>query len=195
MHGGPGAGHDYVDSLADLAVDRPVVLYDQLCCGRSAQFAEECAVLRSGLPPDVRDVLTRYEAIGQFDTGEYLEAVNEFNAGHLCRLEEWPDAVMRSVANLDGNRVYLTMNGPNEFTTIGNLADWDRSGRLGEIRVPTLITCGRHDELGPSCAATLEAGIPDALTVVFEHSAHLAHVEERQPCTSVVGEFLRGHDR
>jgi proline-specific peptidase len=138
-----------------------------------AEFAEECAVLRSALPPDVRDVLTRYEEAGEFEAEEYLSAVEEFYARHVCRLEEWPDSVLRTVANLDGNQVYLTMNGPNEFTTIGNLASWDRSGRLGEIRVPTLITCGRYDELGPNCAATLEAGIPDARTVVFEQSAHL----------------------
>lgn len=27
LHGGPGSGHDYLDSLEDLAVDRPVVFY------------------------------------------------------------------------------------------------------------------------------------------------------------------------
>jgi pimeloyl-ACP methyl ester carboxylesterase len=35
LHGGPGAGHDYLEPLGDLATDRPVVLYDQLGCGRS----------------------------------------------------------------------------------------------------------------------------------------------------------------
>lgn len=35
LHGGPGAGHDYLEPLRDLADQRPVVLYDQLGCGRS----------------------------------------------------------------------------------------------------------------------------------------------------------------
>jgi proline iminopeptidase len=35
LHGGPGAGHDYLESLGALAADRPVIFYDQLGCGRS----------------------------------------------------------------------------------------------------------------------------------------------------------------
>ena len=35
LHGGPGAGHDYLEPLRDLADQRPVILYDQLGCGRS----------------------------------------------------------------------------------------------------------------------------------------------------------------
>ncbi len=35
LHGGPGAGHDYLEPLASLAVDRPIIFYDQLGCGRS----------------------------------------------------------------------------------------------------------------------------------------------------------------
>jgi proline iminopeptidase len=35
LHGGPGAPHDYLESLAALADERPVIFYDQLGCGRS----------------------------------------------------------------------------------------------------------------------------------------------------------------
>ena len=35
MHGGPGMPSYYLEPLAGLAADRPVVLYDQLGCGRS----------------------------------------------------------------------------------------------------------------------------------------------------------------
>ncbi|MCK4564882.1 MAG: alpha/beta fold hydrolase [Verrucomicrobia bacterium] len=37
LHGGPGSGHDYLEPLEKLAVDRPVILYDQLGCGKSDQ--------------------------------------------------------------------------------------------------------------------------------------------------------------
>src|SRR2546421_1708639 len=37
LHGGPGAGHDYLETLEGLADERPVVFYDQLGCGRSDQ--------------------------------------------------------------------------------------------------------------------------------------------------------------
>jgi L-proline amide hydrolase len=37
VHGGPGAAHDYLESLAELAnvAGRPCILYDQIGCGRS----------------------------------------------------------------------------------------------------------------------------------------------------------------
>ncbi len=35
LHGGPGASSDYLEPLAELANERPVVFYDQLGCGNS----------------------------------------------------------------------------------------------------------------------------------------------------------------
>ncbi len=35
LHGGPGATHRYLASLADLANERRVIFYDQIGCGRS----------------------------------------------------------------------------------------------------------------------------------------------------------------
>jgi proline iminopeptidase len=35
VHGGPGVPHDYLEPLAELADERPVVFYDQLGCGNS----------------------------------------------------------------------------------------------------------------------------------------------------------------
>ncbi len=81
---------------------------------------------------------------------------------------------------------------PNEFTVIGNLRYWDRIAELPRIAEPTLITCGRHDELGPVCSATLQQGIPDARTVIFEDSAHCAHIEEAARYLATVREFLGG---
>lgn len=35
LHGGPGTPHDYLEPLEGLALDRPVIFYDQLGCGKS----------------------------------------------------------------------------------------------------------------------------------------------------------------
>jgi len=35
LHGGPGAPHDYLESLEALSNERPVIFYDQLGCGNS----------------------------------------------------------------------------------------------------------------------------------------------------------------
>jgi pimeloyl-ACP methyl ester carboxylesterase len=58
LHGGPGSTHNYFRPLERLAEERPVVLYDQLGCGRSdrpelewglAVFTEELEALREHL--------------------------------------------------------------------------------------------------------------------------------------------------
>lgn len=35
VHGGPGATYDYLEPLSELAIDRPVIFYDQISCGNS----------------------------------------------------------------------------------------------------------------------------------------------------------------
>jgi pimeloyl-ACP methyl ester carboxylesterase len=62
LHGGPGSTHNYFRPLERLAEERPVVLYDQLGCGRSdrpddvdwgiATFTEELDALREHLRLD-----------------------------------------------------------------------------------------------------------------------------------------------
>ena len=101
---------------------------------------------------------------------------------------------MRTVKNLDGNQVYETMNGPNEFMVIGNLKTWDRVDRLGEIQARTLVTVGRYDELSPTCAETLRQGIAGSRVVQFEHSSHTAHLEETEAYLAVVRAFLSDAD-
>jgi proline-specific peptidase len=155
------------------------------------QFAEETARLKATLPQEVLEPLNHYEAIGDFHHPEYEAAMMEFYGRFICRLDPWPEPLMRSLNNLMSNPVpYEIMQGPNEFTITGNLKDWDRTDRLREISVPTLITCGRYDEMGPACAEVLQHGIPHSEVVIFEQSAHMAHLEETEQYLSVLRNFL-----
>jgi len=260
LHGGPGAGHDYLEPLEGLADERRVIFYDQLGCGRSDQpddvslwrlerfvrevdtvraalglerihllgqswggwlaieymlshpsgvvslvlsstsastreFVEVAERLKDALPAEVRDTLRRYEASGDWSNPEYEAATRVFYTRHVCRLDPWPEPLQRTARNLDGNPVYLTMNGPNEFIITGSLKDWDRTARLGEITVPTLITVGRYDEIGPDCARALQRGIPGSELRLFEHSSHTAHLEETEAYLASVRDFLRRVER
>ena len=154
-------------------------------------WAEETNRLRRELPPEVQRVLDEEEAAGRLDSPEYEEATAEFYKRHVCRLDPWPDNVIRSFTGLrEHPEVYLTMQGPNEFVITGTLKDWDISGRLGEIQVPTLITAGRHDEFTPRQAQALNEGIRGSELVIFENSSHMQFVEEPDRYFQVVGDFL-----
>ncbi len=63
LHGGPGAGHDYLNSLQKLSDKNPVVFYDQLGCGKSDipddvslwsidRFVDEVDIVRDALNLD-----------------------------------------------------------------------------------------------------------------------------------------------
>jgi L-proline amide hydrolase len=263
LHGGPGASHDYLLSIADLANDRAVVFYDQIGNGRSTHypgrngdfwtvdlfvrelqnlvealgisdrhhvlgqswggflaqeyaftqpsglqalvladtaasfpdFVSECNLLRKDLPPDVEATLERHEEAGTTDDPEYEEACLVFYKRHLCRLDDWPPEVVESFEWIAKDpTVYHTMNGPSEFHVVGSIKDWQSKDRLPEIRVPTLIVSGRHDEATPALQETLRDGIDGSEWVVFEESSHTPHVEERDRYMQVVGDWLAKQD-
>lgn len=73
-----------------------------------------------------------------------------------------------------------------------NQPRFDLTPRLGEIRVPTLVLCGRHDWITPLAASEeIARGIPGARLVVFDESGHGPQNEEPEKFHRVVREFLR----
>jgi L-proline amide hydrolase len=159
-------------------------------------WVEEANRLRADLPPDARDALARHEAAGTTDSPEYLEAMNVFYRRHVCRLDPWPDDVVRSFAAIeDDPTVYGTMNGPSEFHVVGVLKTWDITERLGEIAVPALLVSGRHDEATPRIVGEIHARLPGSEWVVFEESSHMPHVEEPARCRAAVEAFLERVER
>jgi proline iminopeptidase len=145
--------------------------------------------LKTRLPKEIQDTLAKYEATEDYQNPEYLKAVDVFYRNFLCRLPEWPEELARTMNGLSTD-VYWTMNGPNEFTITGNLRDWDITARLPEIHIPTLITVGRYDEVTPKVAETIHRGIPGSELILFENSAHVAMLEERERYLNTVRGFI-----
>ena len=173
-------------------VDRRPPLESLILCSSPAsipRWVADCDALRAELPQDVQDVIDHHEAKGYTDCPEYQAAILVFYKRHVCRLDPWPDGLERAFAGA-GMPVYHHMNGPSEFTVVGTLKDWAVTERLGEIRVPTLLTGGRHDECRPEHLAEMQQRIPGSELVIFEDSSHSAFAEERDRYLAVVGEFL-----
>ncbi|MEO8970084.1 MAG: proline iminopeptidase-family hydrolase [Ktedonobacteraceae bacterium] len=146
--------------------------------------------LREALPPEVQATLLRHEQAGTLDDPEYLQATTVFYDRHVIRLKPIPPHVQRAMDQ--AGEVYYTMNGPTEFLVIGTIKDWDRTDRLSEIHVPTLITSGRYDESTPLLNEVLHKGIAGSAWVLFEQSSHMAHVEERERYLATVKAFIEG---
>lgn len=145
--------------------------------------------LVSRLPRKHREAIRRSEARGDYQSPAYLGAVQEFYRRYLCRLPVWPHEVVHTFEQLS-KPVYSTMNGPNEFTIIGTIRDWDVTDRLPEIRLPCLVTVGKYDEVTPKVAESIHRGIRGSKLVIFQKSSHLGMWEERARYIEVVRDFL-----
>ena len=72
--------------------------------------------------------------------------------------------------------------------------DHPLNGRLGEVKVPTLIIWGRHDKLlDVSCVPVLEAGIAGSESHIFEHVGHVPMIEDPKATAAVMKGFLAKH--
>jgi len=159
-----------------------------LCDVRFA--TREMRRLVHGLPAKTQAVLRKYERRGEFQHPDYEAAVMQFYRRHLCRIWPWPEDVASALMKIS-RPVYGTMNGPNEFTIIGNIKDIDFSDDLPRISVPTLLIHGRYDEVTPAVGERIRRRIPGARLHIFPRSSHVSFWEERPAYMRLVRAFMR----
>ncbi len=188
-------GHSWGAMLAlDHTLGRPTGLRSLILASPPLslrRWRADAARYRAALPAAVRQVLDTHEAAGTIDADAYAEATQTYYARHVCRLDPWPESLLRAREGA-GQDVYRAMWGPSEFVIEGNLGDYERVDRLPELAIPTLFTCGRHDEASPESTAFYAGLVPGAQTAVFERSSHLPHLEEPEAYLRVTRDVLRG---
>jgi len=158
-------------------------------------WVAEANRLREELPQDVQDTLLKHEEAGTITDPEYIAASRVFYDRHVCRVTPWPDDVARTFAAMDeDNTVYRNMNGPTEFHVIGTMKDWTIEDRLPLIEAPTLLISGKYDEATPLVVKPYVDRVKGCEWVLFEHSSHMPHVEEKELCLAIVSGFLSKYD-
>ncbi len=150
---------------------------------------QEMTKRRSELPLEVQKVLDKYESNGDYENPEYMKATEVYYRNFLCRSPEWPQELLFAIHHM-GKLVYETMWGPNEFVCVGALRYWDITRELGDIDVPTLVTCGRYDEVSPAVCRSAHERIKGSRLEIFENSGHEALWDERERYFSLVKSFL-----
>lgn len=169
---------------------RTIILEDT--CGDMPHLVTELERHRTALGPETVAMMQRHEAEGTIDHPEYEAAITLLNYRHVCRLDEWPAPVKRSLEDWN-MAVYGAMQGPNEFLYTGNLKDWNRIADMHRITAPALITVGKYDELTPACALRMKLALPDVELKVFPNSSHMPFYEEPAAYYGVLLGFLSRH--
>jgi len=150
---------------------------------------KEMKRMKSELPPEIVATLEKYEKDGDFDNPEYTNASDAFYRKHVCRMQEWPAEVQYTMDHVS-RPVYSFMNGPNEYTIIGNMMYWDVTNKLPTIKVPTLVTGGKYDEVSTKVAESIHRGIKRSKRLTFQNSSHMPFWEEREKYMRALESFL-----
>ncbi len=189
-------GHSAGGSLAmEYVLTKPLGVASLVLADSYAsvpQLMSEVQRLRSELPSDARQTLLKHQKDGTTNDPAYQAAFSLFSRRHWCRLDPWPDCLLRSLQKYAKNpEVNNSMYGPGDFEITGTLKEWSLIDRLGEINVPTLLISGRSDQVTPEVVETMRRGIPGSKWVVFEDSSHMPHLEEPGKFVQVLGDFLK----
>ena len=182
---GTWLGTEY--ALRNQARIAKYVLADGDC--DTPHLVDQLERLRSALGYETVRMMKRREADGSIDHPEYQAAITVLNYRHVCRLDQWPEPLTRSLAQWNMGP-YTTIQGPNEFTYTGNIRDWSLIPKLGNLRVPCLVLCGEFDELPPACSARIHDALPDSRLKIFAGCSHMPFYEDPSAYFPCLRNFL-----
>ena len=72
----------------------------------------------------------------------------------------------------------------------GTMAGWDITPLLDRVRIPTLITVGQYDHVGPVCAREIHRAISRSHLVVARGEGHLPFFESRDRYVTLLRTFF-----
>ena len=134
------------------------------------------------------------EQSGDFTSEAYKLADQHFMERHCSSkpTENDPECLHREKKS--GREAYVTAWGPDEYTPIGTLKDFDYIDQLNQIKVPTLICSGINDMCTPLIAKLMHDKIPDSSWHLFDHSRHMCYVEQHDEYCKILREFLNNNE-
>jgi proline iminopeptidase len=140
------------------------------------------SVLMPSMDPTVLAEIKTLEEAKDYKNPRYMELLMQHHyIYHVLRmpLDAWPDPVERTFKHLNAD-VYIPMQGPSELGASGRLAQWDRTARLGEIRVPALTIGARHDTMDPAHMQAMARAMPHGRYLDCPDGSHMAMYDDQQ---------------
>ena len=167
------------------------------------ELNEALGRMKQAMPADRRARLEALEKAGLFGKGEIWEhgrytdeyaklawGVGYFPALYGARPEPNYDPVEGNTKN--SWELYREMWGSHgEFVVDGNLKEVEWVDRLAEIKVPTLILVGDHDQSDPAMSREMNAKIVGSKLVVLPDSGHMTFVDQPELFSRAIRDFVR----
>jgi proline-specific peptidase len=169
----------------------------------STKELNEClAAMKANMNPNDKKRVDEFESAGLFGKGAAWEhgrypdeyAKLAWGPGYFPFLyQNHPDPNYDPAGGNTGTAwdVYREMWGSHgEFVVDGNLAQVEYVDKLPQIKVPTLILVGDHDESDPKMSKEMNAKIVGSKLVIFPNSGHMTFVDQPTLFIKAVSEFV-----
>ncbi|HYM50684.1 MAG TPA: proline iminopeptidase-family hydrolase [Candidatus Limnocylindrales bacterium] len=140
--------------------------------------------------------IKQLEASSQFTSPRYMELLMpQHYVKHVLRMpvEDWPDPVNRAFAHIN-QTVYTLMQGPSELGLSGRLIDWDRTGDLSKLTVPTLVIGATHDTMDPKHMEWMAGQVQRGRFLLCPNGSHLAMYDDQATYVSGLIRFIQDVD-
>jgi len=156
-------------------------------------------VLAKQMDPKVFAELMDIEKKRDFNNPRYEELLMpNFYTQHFCRLDPWPESVIRCFTHLNSMKVpkeiYVMMQGPSEFGASGRLLNWDIKSRLKEIKIPTLMVGAKYDTMDPKAMEEQSKMVQKGRYLFCPQGSHLCMWDDQKIFMNGVIQFIRDVD-
>ena len=161
-------------------------------------WIDDAKVLVTQLPAESQKAINDAVVTGKYDTPAFDQANRVFAKNFGRRSTPVKGAAPSPCASspVPFNKVlYEYMWGPSEFVANGTLRDYDRTGRLQELKLPTLFMVGEYDEARPATILKFQALVPGSIVKVLPNAGHGSFVDQTKAYNDVLVEFMTAAER
>ncbi len=157
-------------------------------------WTEEAQRMIAQMPQDMQDAIKKATESGDYSSPEYQAAEAEYMRQHCAGevTENDPECLRRP--KKAGRESYVVGWGPNEFTPLGTLKDYDVIDQLGDIKEPALIINGGNDLCTPYVAKFMYDRIPNSEWELFRTCRHMCFVEDNDHYVEVLKKWMNKND-
>lgn len=146
------------------------------------------------LPEEYQEAIKTATETGDYSSDIYQRAEEEYMLRHAAGKPDpnGPECLLRKKRT--GRESYVIGWGPNEYTPMGTLKDYDVIDKLKDIKEPCLVINGGNDLCTPYIAKVMYDNIPNSRWELFRECRHMCFVEDNGHYVEVLKEWLNEKD-
>ena len=146
------------------------------------------------LPEEYQEAIKTATETGDYSSDIYQRAEEEYMLRHAAGKPDpnGPECLLRE--KRAGRESYVVGWGPNEYTPMGTLKDYDVIDKLKDIKEPCLVINGGNDLCTPYIAKVMYDNIPNSRWELFRECRHMCFVEDNDHYVEVLKEWLNEKD-